>query len=68
MWEVMFWPIVAAIVFPPLLVYLGLQVVHRGIIFVDIAMAQMASLGFAVAVLLHLDLDGWTASFSSSAT
>src|SRR5436853_5235172 len=59
MWEVMFWPIVACVLLPWLLVYLGLHVVRRGIIFIDIAMAQMASLGICVAVLFHLDLQGW---------
>src|SRR3981189_270419 len=59
MWEVMFWPIVACILLPWLLVYLGLHVVKRGIIFIDIAMAQMASLGICLAVLLHLDLESW---------
>ncbi len=57
MFEVMFWPIVACVLLPWLLVYLGLHVVQRGIIFIDIAMAQMASLGICVAVLLHLDLE-----------
>src|ERR1700716_3016654 len=52
MWEVMFWPIVACVLLPWLLVYLGLHVVQRGIIFIDIAMAQMASLGICVGVLL----------------
>jgi zinc/manganese transport system permease protein len=60
MWEVMFWPIVACILLPWLLVYLGLHVVQRGIIFIDIAMAQMASLGICVAVLFRLDLESWT--------
>ena len=59
MWEVMFWPIVACVLLPWLLVYLGLHVVQRGIIFIDIAMAQMASLGICVAVLLHLNLESW---------
>src|SRR5438067_2044006 len=57
MWDVMFWPLVACVIFPVLLVYLGLHVVQRGIIFIDIAMAQMASLGICVGVLLHLDLE-----------
>jgi len=52
MLEVMFWPIAACILLPWLLVYLGLHVVRRGIIFIDIAMAQMASLGICVGVLL----------------
>src|SRR5437868_11507708 len=60
MWDVMFWPIVACVLLPWLLVYLGLHVVQRGIIFVDIAMAQMASLGICVALLFRFDLHGWT--------
>src|SRR5215469_8870616 len=60
MWDVMFWPILACILLPWLLVYLGLHVVQRGIIFIDIAMAQMASLGICLAVLWHLDLESWT--------
>src|SRR6188472_2908434 len=60
MWEVMFWPIVACVLLPWLLVYLGLHVVQRGIIFVDIAMAQMASLGICVALLFRFDLHSWT--------
>jgi len=55
----MFWPIVACVLLPWLLVYLGLHVVQRGIIFIDIAMAQMASLGICVAVLFHLNLQSW---------
>ncbi len=57
MWEVMFWPLVACVILPPLLVYLGLHVVQRGIIFIDIAMAQMASLGFCVGTIYGLELD-----------
>lgn len=57
MWEVMFWPLVACLLLPWLLVYLGTHVIQRGIIFIDIAMAQLASLGVCLAVLLHLDLE-----------
>lgn len=56
MWDVMFWPVMACVLLPWLLVYLGLHVVQRGIIFIDIAMAQMASLGICVALLLRFDL------------
>jgi len=63
MWEVMFWPIVACVLLPWLLVYLGLHVVQRGIIFIDIAMAQMAALGICVAILLRLELESWTTFF-----
>jgi zinc/manganese transport system permease protein len=55
----MFWPIVACVLLPWLLVYLGLHVVQRGIIFIDIAMAQMAALGICVAVLFRLNLQSW---------
>jgi len=56
-WEVMKWPLVACLLFPPLLVYLGLHVVKREVIFVDLALAQVATLGTCVALLLghHFD-------------
>ena len=53
----MFWPVMVALLLPWLLVYLGTHVVQRGIIFIDIAMAQMASLGICVAVLYRIDLE-----------
>ncbi len=51
----MMWPILACVLLPGLLVYLGLHVVRRGIIFIDIAMAQMASLGVCFAVMKGID-------------
>lgn len=51
-WEIMKWPLVACLVLPPLLVYLGLHVVRREVIFVDLALAQVATLGTCVALLL----------------
>ncbi|MGI8436739.1 MAG: metal ABC transporter permease [Chthoniobacterales bacterium] len=59
MWDVLFWPIMACVLLPWLLVYLGLHVVQRGIIFIDIAMAQMASLGICVALLLGREPEDW---------
>lgn len=59
MWDVLFWPIMACVLLPWLLVYLGLHVVQRGIIFIDIAMAQMASLGICLAVLLGHEPEDW---------
>jgi zinc/manganese transport system permease protein len=61
MWDVMFWPIAACVLLPWLLVYLGLHVVQRGIIFIDIAMAQMASLGICVAVLVGYEPESFVA-------
>jgi zinc/manganese transport system permease protein len=51
------WPFVACLLFPPLLVYLGLHVVKREVIFVDLALAQVATLGTCVALLLGYHFD-----------
>jgi len=51
-WEVMKWPLAACLVLPPLLTYLGLHVVEREVIFVDLALAQVATLGTCIALLL----------------
>ena len=51
-WEIMKWPLAACLILPPLLVYLGLHVVEREVIFVDLALAQVATLGTTVALIL----------------
>jgi len=51
-WEIMKWPLAACLILPPLLVYLGLHVVRREVIFVDLALAQVATLGTCIALLL----------------
>lgn len=56
-WEVMKWPLAAGLVLPPLLVYLGLHVVQREVIFVDLALAQLATLGTCVGLVLGYSLD-----------
>ena len=56
-WEVMKWPLAACLVLPPLLVYLGLHVVKREVIFVDLALAQVATLGTCVALLAGYHFD-----------
>ena len=56
---VMQWPLIACLILPGLLVYLGLHIVRRGIIFVDLALAQMAALGTCVAVLMHYTVHDW---------
>ena len=50
-WAVMKWPLAACLILPPLLVYLGLHVVRREVIFVDLALAQVATLGTCVALI-----------------
>lgn len=54
-WEVMKWPLAACLVLPPLLVYLGLHVVKREVIFVDLALAQVATLGTCLAPMMGYD-------------
>ena len=51
------WPFAACLLFPPLLVYLGLHVVKREVIFVDLALAQVATLGTCVALLMGYHFD-----------
>src|SRR3989454_9054840 len=57
--EVMKWPLIACLVLPALLVYLGLHIVRREIIFVDLALAQVAALGACLGILLHYDPLTW---------
>ena len=38
---------------------LGAQVLQRGIVFIDLAIAQIAALGVIVAVFSGLDPEGW---------
>lgn len=54
-WAVMKWPLAACLILPPLLVYLGLHVVKREVIFVDLALAQGAALGTCVALIMGYD-------------
>jgi zinc/manganese transport system permease protein len=51
-WEIMKWPLAACLLLPPLLVYLGLHVVKREVIFVDLALAQVATLGTCIALIM----------------
>jgi len=51
-------PFVASLILTGIHAYLGLHVVERGVIFVDLSLAQFAALGSAVAILIPaLDAD-----------
>src|SRR4051812_27618677 len=52
MFKVMHWPLMACLLLPGILVYLGLHIVRREVIFVDLALAQVAALGTCVSLLL----------------
>jgi zinc/manganese transport system permease protein len=46
------WPIIASLVVAGIHAYLGLHVVERGVIFVDLSLAQIAALGATLALLI----------------
>jgi zinc/manganese transport system permease protein len=54
----MAWPFAACILLAGILVYLGIHVISRKVIFVDLALAQIAALGSVWGVLLGWDLQG----------
>jgi zinc/manganese transport system permease protein len=56
-WQVMRWPLAACLILPPLLVYLGLHVVEREVIFVDLALAQVATLGTCVGLIMGYEFN-----------
>jgi zinc/manganese transport system permease protein len=51
MLELLLWPLVAGLVLTGIHAYFGLHVLARGVIFVDLSLAQVAALGLAVAIL-----------------
>ena len=42
--SIMLWPLIACLLLPGILVYYGLHIVRREIIFVDLPLAQVAAL------------------------
>ncbi|HXX99810.1 MAG TPA: metal ABC transporter permease [Candidatus Limnocylindrales bacterium] len=58
-------PFVASLILTGIHAYLGVHVVERGVIFVDLALAQIAALGATVAVVVGMDPHGRTAYWIS---
>ncbi len=56
-WSIMKWPLAACLLLPGLLVYFGLHIVRREVIFVDLALAQVATLGTCLCLLLGHDVN-----------
>jgi zinc/manganese transport system permease protein len=52
------WPFLASLIIAGIHAYLGVHVVERGVIFVDLALAQIAALGATIGVLAGLDPHG----------
>jgi zinc/manganese transport system permease protein len=61
------WPFVASLILTGIHAYLGVHVVERGVIFVDLALAQIAALGATIAILVGMDPHGRGAYFLSLA-
>jgi zinc/manganese transport system permease protein len=51
-------PFVASLILTGIHAYLGVHVVERGVIFVDLALAQIAALGATVAIFIGMDPHG----------
>ncbi len=60
-------PFVASLILTGIHAYLGVHVVERGVIFVDLALAQIAALGATVAVVAGMDPHGRAAYWISLA-
>src|SRR5262249_16528541 len=57
--SLMKWPLIASLILPWLLVYLGLHIVQRGVIFVDLALAQTAAFGTCMSMVAGYDVHDW---------
>ena len=51
-------PFLASLILTGIHAYLGVHVVERGVIFVDLALAQIAALGATIAILVGMDVHG----------
>jgi zinc/manganese transport system permease protein len=56
--QFLIWPFVASLILTGIHAYLGVHVVERGVIFVDLALAQIAALGATIAILIGMDPHG----------
>lgn len=65
MFELMTLPLIACLILTGIHVYLGIHVVERGVIFVDLALAQIAALGAIVSVLFGFPLHSAQSYFFS---
>src|SRR5947209_952280 len=58
-------PFLASLILTGIHAYLGVHVVERGVIFVDLALAQIAALGATIAILVGMDPHGQGAYWMS---
>lgn len=65
--EFLMLPFIASLILTGIHAYLGVHVVERGVIFVDLALAQIAALGATIAILAGMDPHGRSAYWISLA-
>jgi zinc/manganese transport system permease protein len=65
--EFLILPFIASLILTGIHAYLGVHVVERGVIFVDLALAQIAALGATIAILAGVDPHGQGAYWISLA-
>ena len=56
MWEWLLLPFMACMILTGIHAYLGLHIIQRGVIFVDLALAQLAALGALIAFVCGFEL------------
>ena len=61
MLELLLWPFSAGVVLSGIHAYFGLHVLARGIVFVDLSLAQVAALGITIAILAGHSVDSQAA-------
>ena len=61
MLELLLWPFAAGVVLTGIHAYFGLHVLARGIVFVDLSLAQVAALGITIAILAGHTVDSQAA-------
>jgi zinc/manganese transport system permease protein len=67
MFQFLLLPFLASLILTGIHAYLGIHVVERGVIFVDLALAQIAALGATIAILAGMDPHGSEAYWISLA-
>jgi zinc/manganese transport system permease protein len=67
MLQFLIYPFLASLILTGIHAYLGVHVVERGVIFVDLALAQIAALGATVAIVAGMDPHGRSAYWISLA-
>jgi zinc/manganese transport system permease protein len=64
-WRLMYWAVLATLVMAPVHALFGCHIVRRGLIFIDLAIAQVAALGMSLAIAYGNDVHSTTSYWYS---